>query len=60
MEYVLIDKDDTKQGLHRGAKHSVARSITGDCVIIIPNGRNVIMSEEELREYGRLVKDTSR
>lgn len=60
MEYVLIDRDDAKRGLHKGAKHSVGRSVTGDCVIIIPEGNNVIMSEKELRKYGRLVKDNSR
>lgn len=60
MEYVLIDRDALERGLTKGSKYSVARSTSGDCVVIVPNSMNVIMSEEELRTYGRLVKDNQK
>ena len=54
METVIMMKNSKKYGFEKGAKFNVLRNVMGDCVVIAPNGCNIIMSEKRLRSYGKL------
>lgn len=55
MEQVTMQKNSKKYGFNKGDKFVVKRTVMGECVVIVPNGCNIIMSERKLRSYGSLV-----
>ena len=54
MEKVVMFKNSQKYGFVKGMKFDVVRNVMGECVVIVPNGVNFIMSEKRLRSYGKL------
>lgn len=55
MEYVTMRKNSKKYGLTKGFTYPVLRNVNGECVVIINDGANVVMTAKRLMSYGTLV-----
>ena len=53
MEQVTMLKNSKKYGFNKGDTFVVKRTIMGECVVIVPNGCNIIMSVRKLNTHRR-------
>lgn len=55
MENVKMFKNSPTYGFKKGDEFKVLRTIMGDCVVVMPEGKpNLIFTERKLRSYGYL------
>ena len=54
MEKVKITRNSPKYDFRVGDTYGVLRNVMGECVVIMGNVPNVIMSERKLKSYGTL------